>query len=58
MSKNGLDHFFDAHQLGVKLHFDVDVKILLYLTSTASIDMKTAQRVGSLHEGQKERLHS
>ncbi len=26
MSKNGLDLFFDAHQLGIRLNFDVDVK--------------------------------
>ncbi len=38
-SKNGLDRFFDAHQLGVR--FDVDVKILLSLTSTAT-NAKTA----------------
>ena len=32
MSKNGLDHFFITHQLGIMLNFDIDVKILL-LTS-------------------------
>ncbi len=28
ISKNGLGPFFDAHQLGVRLKFDVDVKTL------------------------------
>ncbi len=38
-SKNGVDLFFDTHQLGVMLTFDIDVKILLFdvkvLTPTA-----------------------
>ncbi len=34
--------YFDAHQLGVRLNFDVDVKILLSLTLTET-NVKTAK---------------
>ena len=40
-SKNGLDCFFNAHQLGVRSNFDVDVKILLNF-DVDSTNVKTA----------------
>ncbi len=36
-SNNSLDHFFEAHQLGVRLNFDVDVK-------TPAVDVKKNMR--------------
>ncbi len=35
--KEGSGLFFDAHQLAIRLNIDVDVNILLSLTSTASM---------------------